>query len=88
MLKINKSFHFILKLNYTFYLVKVTFSPQMDIKFTFIYDFTTHNAGDQLYFSHPAPRKLKENRNESQIYKVFLRVIQEFSENITAEWKC
>ncbi len=50
----------------------------MDIKFTFIYDFTTHNTGDQLYFTHPLPQKLKENKNEAKISKVFLKVVSEF----------
>jgi hypothetical protein len=75
MLRIHKSFYFILKLNYTFYIVKVILSPQMEIKFTFIYDFTTHNTGDQLYFTHPLQQKLKENKSETRTYKVFLNVI-------------
>jgi hypothetical protein len=88
MLRINRSFHFILKLNYTFYLVKVTFSPQNELRFTFIYDFTTHNAGDQLAFTHPAPLKLRDNKNDSRVHRVFLRVIEEFTEQIAAEWRC
>lgn len=62
LLKINKSFHFIIKLNFTFYLVKVLLSPQATIKFTIIYDFTNHSLGNQLTFTKSSPQVLKHNK--------------------------
>ncbi len=56
----------------------------MEIKFTFIYDFTTHNAGDQLYYTFPTPEIIKPNKNQ---HKVIIKVIENFVELISAEWK-
>ena len=62
LLKINRSFHFIIKLNFTFYLIKVISSPQIEIKFTVVYDFTTHSLGNQLSFTRNSPHVWKENK--------------------------
>jgi hypothetical protein len=72
-----KRFYFMLKLSYTFYLIRVVVQ-ETDLLFVFLYDFTTHSVGDHLNFSRPVSCEFKAVSYEFQTVQLFLTAVGEF----------